>query len=411
MAHLPENNSTVTAHSSSGNIALIAQAGFLLVGMLNTLLGPVLPLLSARWRLDDAQAGRLFAAQFTGALLSSSVSGIFSRRLGARFVLTLGYGLLAVSVFCLGLTDWLAGFVSIVCLGIGLGLTIPATNLLIAELNSERSAAALNLTNLIWSIGAIICPPFISLLAREGALAKPLLVIAGLSAITAMSLASSSAPNTSNQTEQPGKLNAALLRSLFQRELLLIGLLIFLYVGIETALGGWLASFVQRLDTSPGSAWALISALFWAGLLAGRAMAPFALRRISDARLILFSIFAAVSGMTIILLSSDLKAISTGTVLAGLGMAAIFPTTFAIFTQRFGALASELSGVVFVSASLGAASFPWLVGLISSLAGGLRAGLGMLVFNGAVMILLHLAIHSLKTVNSNPPGAAKRSLS
>jgi FHS family glucose/mannose:H+ symporter-like MFS transporter len=396
MTHLPENNPTAPAHSSSGNIALIAQAGFLLVGMLNTLLGPILPLLSARWRLDDAQAGRLFVAQFTGALLSSSVSGILRRRLGARFVLTFGYGLLAVSVFSLGLTDWLAGYISIICLGIGLGLTIPVTNLLIAELNSERRAAALNITNLIWSIGAIICPPFISLLAREGALARPLSIIAGLSAATAMGLARLAAPDASNPTEQSGKLKAGFLSSLLQRKLLLISLLIFIYVGTETALGGWLASFVQRLDTSPESPRALISALFWAGLLLGRVVAPLALRRISDARLILLSLIAAVSGMTIILLISDLTFISTGTVLTGLGMAAIFPTTIAIFTQHFGSRASELSGAVFVSASLGASVFPWLVGLISSLAGGLRAGLGMLVFNGAVMIFLHLAIHSFK---------------
>jgi len=37
----------------------VLHAGFALTGVLTTLLGPVLPALSARWRLDDAQAGFL----------------------------------------------------------------------------------------------------------------------------------------------------------------------------------------------------------------------------------------------------------------------------------------------------------------------------------------------------------------
>ena len=55
-------------------LAPLLHCGFLLVGVVNTLLGPILPILAARWRLDDAEAGSLFIAQFTGAMIGSALS-------------------------------------------------------------------------------------------------------------------------------------------------------------------------------------------------------------------------------------------------------------------------------------------------------------------------------------------------
>jgi fucose permease len=53
-----------------------------------------------------------------------------------------------------------------------------------------------------------------------------------------------------------------------------------------------------------------------------------------------------------------------------LGLAAVFPTTFAIFTRQFGRQASQLTGFFFVLGGMGGALIPWLVGLTS-------AGLGI----------------------------------
>ena len=50
-------------------LAPLMHCGFLLVGVVDTLLGPILPILAARWRLDDSEAGSLFIAQFTGAII------------------------------------------------------------------------------------------------------------------------------------------------------------------------------------------------------------------------------------------------------------------------------------------------------------------------------------------------------
>jgi fucose permease len=168
--------------------------------------------------------------------------------------------------------------------------------------------------------------------------------------------------------------------------------LIFIYVGTEAAIGGWIAAYAQRLGATAQSYWALTPSLFYAGLLTGRAAASVFLRRISETRLILFSLIGAVGGILVIILGQGLLTISIGAGLAGFGLAAVFPTTFALFTQRCGAAATRIAGMLFVLASLGGAVIPWLVGRTSDVYGNLRIGLIVPLLGSVLMIALQGAI-------------------
>lgn len=382
----------------------MAHAGFFLIGMVSTLLGPILPLLSARWRLDDSQAGHLFIAQFAGAMTGSAVSGLLIKRLGFLPLLVGGFGIMALGVAGLSVSPWAVGIVAVCGCGLALGLTIPATNLLISELNPGRRAAALNVLKLIWGLGAIAGPPLVSLRVRAGQLAWPMLGLAGLLAALALAIARCPFFAPTAGPEQTPQVNSSAVRDWLSPYALLTGGLIFVYVGTETATGGWIASYARRLDTAAQTLWALAPSLFWAGLLLGRSLAPAVLRRVSERHLVLLSLLAAVAGLGIILAGRGLMPVSAGAGLAGLGMAAVFPTTFAIFTQYFGARVSQLAGVIFVLASLGGAVIPWVVGLTSARYGGLRSGLAVPFVGGLVMIALQLAIISVLGAAGPKPG-------
>src|SRR5215468_1571048 len=56
-------------------VVALSHIGFLFVGIANTLLGTVLPLLTERWKLNDTQGSYLFTAQFTDAIAGSALSG------------------------------------------------------------------------------------------------------------------------------------------------------------------------------------------------------------------------------------------------------------------------------------------------------------------------------------------------
>ncbi len=383
-----------TAVSSSERIkqvVILTYCSFLLIGVLNTFLGPVLPVLSARWQLNDSQAGSLFFAQFTGALIGSAVSGWLFKRLSMATLLIAGYGFLSISVAILGISEWVGGVFAIFTIGIGLGFTIPATNLMIAELNPERSAGALNLLNFVWGIGALLCPPLISFFARHGQFPGLLFGLALLLAISALGFARNlSVSHQNDRHTESGDVSA--MRSWISPYALLTGILIFIYVGVETSVGGWLASYTQRLGSSAQQFWGITPSLFWAGLLLGRALAPAALRLLSDRGLVLAGLIAAVCGLSLILMSRELASLSAGAFITGLGLAPVFPTTFAIFTRHFGMFARNMVGVLFMLAALGAAVVPWIVGATSKHYGELRIGLGVPLFGALVSVALQVAI-------------------
>src|ERR1700704_2726077 len=124
------------------NGTIFAHIDFLITGIVMTLLGPMLPILSGRWSLNDTQSGNLFLAQYvssTGGMLSS---GILVRRCGYRITLVLGAILMTVGVAVLGAAGRLWGFGGICILGFGFGITTPAGNLFVSDATPKKRAAA-----------------------------------------------------------------------------------------------------------------------------------------------------------------------------------------------------------------------------------------------------------------------------
>ena len=198
---MPLGEPIVYSSQRDRQLAPLLHCGFLLVGIVQTLLGPILPMLAARWRLDDAEAGSLFIAQFTGVMIGSALSSPMIERLGSLRLMAFSYAAMAAAVACLGVNSWGIGLLSVLSFGFAIGLTAPVTNLLVAEINSERRAAALNILNFVWALGAVAGPPLIALFARDGHLVRPLIGLAALLSGIALLIArrpitdSSSGPN------------------------------------------------------------------------------------------------------------------------------------------------------------------------------------------------------------------------
>src|SRR5450755_4862982 len=118
-------------------LVVLAQIAFLPTGILTTLLGPMLPILIARWAMNDTQAGNLFLVQFLASMVGVQLSGVLLARRGYRPAFLAGLLLMAlgVTMLCFG-SLWL-GLVSVATYGLGLGLIIPTDNLLIAEIGAR----------------------------------------------------------------------------------------------------------------------------------------------------------------------------------------------------------------------------------------------------------------------------------
>jgi fucose permease len=87
--------------------------GFALTGVVTTLLGPILPLFSARWGLSDNQADYLFAAQFVEATAGVLLSGPLALCVGSIRSIAAGFGLIAAGVGALAAAGWPWGFICV----------------------------------------------------------------------------------------------------------------------------------------------------------------------------------------------------------------------------------------------------------------------------------------------------------
>ena len=171
--------------------------------------------------------------------------------------------------------------------------------------------------------------------------------------------------------------------------------LFFIYVGTETSFGGWIASYARRLDSGQHSFWAMMPSFYWGALLAGRLLAPVALRFISAPTVAKNGLILALLGGSAIVAAHGMGLLIVGSVLAGLGLASIFPISVSLLPGWFGESANRASGAVFASGNTGGAVLPWLVGVVSTQAGSLRFGFTVPLLGAAAMLIFYLSESSI----------------
>jgi FHS family glucose/mannose:H+ symporter-like MFS transporter len=368
----------------------VAHAAFVPTGIVTVLLGPVLPALSARWALTDEQAGELFTAQFLASTVGVALSGVLVPRVGYRAVMILGMVFMAGGVGFLPLGSHVVGLGAVACYGIGLGLTIPTCNLLVAEVNPTTRASALSLLNFSWTVGAVACPFLLAPFQRTGRISTFFLVLAAFVFLVAISLAWVKLPPAVAKSETSAESSTPLLRLLGKPTAIVLGTLFFVYVGTENAVGGWLASYAKRLAEQPGTVWVTTPSYFYGGLLTGRALAPIFLRSISEVRLVRLSVATALLGLILLLASHSMAFVLGFAAIIGLGLAAVYPVTISLLTNCFGPMAARVGSVMFMLASFGAACMPWLVGVLSTEEASLKIGLAVPLSGCALMLVLYL---------------------
>jgi FHS family glucose/mannose:H+ symporter-like MFS transporter len=351
--------------------------------MATTLLGPLLPLLAFRWGLSDASAGALFTAQFSGQLTATTLSTFLTGRLGERRTLALGFLLAAFGVGAVGVAPGWLRWPAVLVYGLGLGCVLPVTNIVAAALAPGRAASALSLVNVSWGIGAMAWPLVVGTLAGAHHSAPTTLlalasVASGIAWMATPMVIRRSATVERSDDSAPRYSNAKGL-------VVSYGVLLLLYVGAETAIGGWVAAFARRMAAGQGG-WAYATTAFWTAQTAGRLLVPLVLRRTSEASLLVTSLIASVLAVLVLsTATSSVGGVVAASAMAGLGVAAIFPLLWAGVTSQVAPGFPGAVGPLFAAGGVGGALLPWLVGLVSTRYG---LGTGLLVPLIALLVML-----------------------
>jgi FHS family glucose/mannose:H+ symporter-like MFS transporter len=349
--------------------------GFAATGVGMALPGSVLPTLLAQWSLADRQAGLLF---FLG-WLGSSLGALLVRASRVRS-LVLGTLLAALGAFGMAFSSRWSCFLCMTIFGLGLGLTMTSTSLLQSARNAERRGAELNRLNLVWALGACICP---TLAEHSLRVASARVIFSSLGIFFALVslwiLAFERDPAAILPISEPSGNRWSL--SLWPLSLVIV---ILLPTGIESSMGGWIAAYVQRTQQTIATT-VTAGSCFWVGLMLSRTLASTILLMRRSERLVLIqSLCTVVAGALLLVASNASIAILPGVFLVGFGLGPVYPLLLAIALQY-----SENTAIFFV-AGLGSAFFPWLTGIVSSSTSSLR--IGLLVPLGASVLMLALGL-------------------
>ena len=353
---------------------------FAATGFGTTLLGCLLPALHSAWNLTDAQAGFLFACQFTGAAL-----GALLVREDLFRSIQHGYLVMVAAAVVLGALHSYVAAAVFFFFGLGMGWAMTAINM-IGGTVFERPGAALSLLNASWIVGAALSPEIATRWVRYARPMQIYFVVAVIFAAIVLILRQYRANLLgSNARRLRGGEGATpwLLISGFS-------LLAFLYVGVEVSVSGWMMSYVHRLPIGGGLWAALITSCFWLALLCGRVLAPAVLLRVSESHMLLATMIVGCCSVLSILLNHSPIAILLSAAVAGLALAPIFP----LCASRVLALTHESphSKWLFSVAGMGGSVLPWLTGRLSTHTGSLRDGLLVPVFALGIMIVCFVLI-------------------
>jgi fucose permease len=370
--------------------------GFAATGVGVALPGALLPLLLRRWILGDARGGLLlfcfFLASTTGALVSR---GRMNRSIARGALLTsLGAVWLALAS-----RDW--GFGAIFVYGLGLGIAMTSTSLLVSRHFPDERRVEMMRLNLLWAAGAC-AGPWLALggqALKAGAHAvRPLHVLLGLAVFfaafalwvwLALENLSSNTPEPSAESPAP-----ASRWPLAQIPFVLL-ILVFFATGIESSTGGWLAAYAQRLGETARTTIGAATA-FWVGLLSSRLINSLRVSaRLSERIVLPVSVGLAAVGLAILVAWPGATANVIAALMVGLGAGPVYPLLLSMVLRR-----SESPGI-FVIAGAGASALPLATGALSGWTHSLSAGLCVPLAAASMMTVLS---SSRMALPRNDPG-------
>jgi len=368
------------ADSSAGPSAFWLAAGFLLAGLGTVLLGPILPTLAHDWHIDDAHSGLLLAAKFVGSFLGG-VSVPRRLRLGIAAGMAIAFAGFAAFAFSPGL---ITGCLALFFGGFGLGEIIASTNILAGRRYHRHTGSALASLNFFWSLGAVACGLIAAAVLPRWGLRVPLLIFAALF----LAVGLGGLVRTAHLAPEDAVANTSEASALPPSILLHFAMLLFLYGGLETCMTGWLTTYTLRFSDLRllGGQSALV--LLWSALTAGRALSAAAMRWVSESTIQRLGLALSAVLIAALTMTRSGLLLSLDCLLLGLALAPFFPSTFAILMAR--RPTARDAGFILAVSGLGAALFPWLMGVVSTHSGSLRIAMVVPLALALTLLLLSL---------------------
>ena len=369
-------------------LTFLGYSCLLLVGINAGWLGPFLPEIARLTHIAIDRAGLIVSATAAGYLLALLAAGEMSQHLTARVTLAVAMVLLGAGLFGLALAPGLAMLLgSAAVIGLGAGAIDVSTNALVAELNRERLASALNYLHVMFGVGALMGPLIVGFALAERV---PYSIAFAAGAVAAGIVAALLWATPIAEAQMEAVSGVGFLAMLSHAQIWILSAILLLYVGAESGIGAWLFLFLRtagRLGDSPAS-WAV--SLYWLGLILGRVIGGRLAHALGPRE---FSIVAAALAAAAII--GLLAAPATHwfaalmAILIGAGFGPVFPNMIAIGAELFPAEVGRMTSVVAAGSAIGGMIVPWTMGralVAASPAAAMEVALAVTVMMGTLCV-------------------------
>jgi fucose permease len=289
---------------------------FGLLGLFQSTLGPLIPIVRDDNGLSGATAGLLVSGFFAGSMASIATGGALPERWARRYLVVVPGVLLVVGGAGLAVRGpWPLPLLAAVVAGLGFGGLVLVVNTAMASQPGRRGVMLANVVNGVFGLGATAGPALVGLTRDVG---YPY-VFAGLVVAIVLVLPGRGLGGLGGRPAERaagGRPSAVLI--------LFCGLL-FGYAGLETGLSSWETVHLEASGYTPGAASALTS-LFWLGMAVARLLTPLLAAAWSASRIVISALTAAFAALALIALPGAAPA---GYLLAGVLAGPVFPTVLA----------------------------------------------------------------------------------
>jgi FHS family glucose/mannose:H+ symporter-like MFS transporter len=363
--------------------SLIAVFAVFTFGMVVVFPGSIKLRLAQRLSMTDTHIGRLIMAWQVSTMLGTLLVGPLLDRFGHRLLLVAGFLIVAAAIgLFASARSAPTAFVAAIVLGLGGSCVNAGGNTLLPTLNQGNPAAASNLGNVFFGVGAFVVPFLASFLFGRIGFPRTLAVFSAAAALLAIPAAIPSYPRIPSGFEF-----AVALRLLASPVVLVAGLMLFCYIGLEVSAASWTTTYLKHAGFDEKQI-SLVFSFFWLAMMLGRlAASQWVTTAIGRAAIQAFALAAAL-----VLLLMTFRTVrwvaSTSVILLGLFFAPLFPTIAGVTFAHFNpSLYGSVFAIIFSLGLLGSSIVPAAIGAVSEKRS-IRAGYRIMVVLALVLFLV-----------------------
>ena len=358
---------------------------FFLSGICSISSGIIVSLLQERYGFDYNVTGTLLSIMSIGNLMAGFATGVLPAKIGLKatiITLSAGYEL---GYLWLGISGWMSILVlSFLLIGLPREALSNMCTILVSN-HSENRAKGMNIMHSCYALGALICPFVIAGAGLIGPVV-PMFTLGFLGLI--MWIIFHLTPFEKKTAGKKEKTDWGFLKS--KRFWLLTGL-IFCQNAAETSVNGWLVTYFKGSGILSGTLSAYTVTVMWTATLIGRLLIAFVFPLKNPyTAMIKMGIGCTVFYIGLMMANNQVAAILLLFAFA-FSMAGMNPTAVACA----GKMTSVASiGVLLPAASFGGILMPWIIGIVSNIAG-LKMGMAMNIISCVGMLIFCIAVKNL----------------